>query len=302
MYRVLDVSLDTDLSQFSRLLWQRKLSHQIREVDGRQVLIMNSPPHIEQALALYHQWQRGEAVPAPQDETRLADFFNAGAFGGGLLRGFMRAPLSLVLIAVCCVLAVFAPLSAPTALTFDLLYPDFSYGTRTIVLSQVFDNFGVSELLRMLTPILLHGGLLHLVFNMLWLWELGPRIERAQSSLALAGTIVVLGLISNTVQYFYGGGDIGGATRFGGMSGVVYGLFAYIWMWQIVDPRKGLSLPASLIWFMLISLVVMTVLNLRIIANEAHLGGFMAGVAYGAVTAIISRVLRTTTDPKSSEP
>lgn len=289
MYRVLEVSLDTDLRPFSRLLWQRKLSHQIQELDGRQVLVMASPPDIEQALALYQQWQRGEVVPEDKDETRVRDFFDAGAFTGGLARGFRRAPLSIVLIAVCCVLAIFAPLAAPTPLTLDLLYPDFSYGTRTIILSRVFENFGIDDFARMLTPILLHGGLVHLLFNMMWTWELGPRIERAQSSLVLALTIVVLALVSNTVQYLYGG-----SRNFGGMSGVVYGLFAYIWMWQVLEPRKGLSLPGSLILFMVASLVIMTLLDLQMIANEAHLGGFVAGILYGAGTAIAARILRLT--------
>lgn len=286
MYRVLDVSLDTDLRQFSRLLWQRKLSHQIREVEGRQVLVMAAPRDIEQALALYAQWQRGEVAPDEQGDPRVSDFVHPGDFVGGLVRGFKRAPLSIILIAVCCVLAIFAPLAAPTPLTLDLLYPDFSYGTRTIVLSRVFENFGIDDFARMLTPILLHGGLLHLLFNMMWTWELGPRIERAQSTLALARTIVVLALISNTVQYLYGG-----SRNFGGMSGVVYGLFAYIWMWQVVNPRKGLSLPGSLILFMVASLVIMTLLDLQMIANEAHLGGFVAGIVYGAGTALASRVL-----------
>ena len=292
MYRVLEVSLDTDLRQFSRLLWQRKLSHQVQELDGKQVLVMGSRPEIEQALALYGQWQRGEVVPAAEDETRLADFIKPGELTGGLWRGMLRAPLSLILIAVCCVLAILAPLAAPTALTLDLLYPDFSYGTRTIVLSRVLEDFGFSELARMLTPILLHGGLLHLLFNMMWLWDLGPRIERAQSSLVLAGVIVVLGLVSNTAQYLYSG------RNFGGMSGVVFGLFAYIWMWQLIDPRKGLSLPTSLIWFMIISLVAMTALNLSMIADEAHMGGFFAGIVFGGVVALASRLLRTTTGPK----
>ncbi len=287
MYRVIEASLDTDLGPFSRLLWQRRLSHRITEMDGKQVLLMNSPPQIEQALALFQQWRRGEVAPAAQDSVGFGTFFNSGEFIGGLTRGFARAPLTLVLIALCCVLAVLAPLATPTALTFDLLYPDFSYGTRTIILSRVIDNFGLSELFRMLTPILLHGGLVHLAFNMMWLWELGTRIERAQSSLAMALVVAVLGLLSNTVQYLYGGG-----TNFGGMSGVVYGLFAYIWMWQLFDPRTKLALPGSLIWFMLISLVIMTALDLRMIANEAHLGGFLAGMLYGTVTALVSRMLR----------
>jgi GlpG protein len=287
MFRVIEVSQDTDLSQFSRLLWQRKLSHRIQHVDGMQVLLMTSPQQIPQALSLYQQWCRGEVAPAPGDSSSFSDFFNPGAFAKGLLRGFARAPLTLLLIGVCCVLALLAPLDMPTALTFDLLYPDFSYGTRTIVLQRVLENFSFITLCKMLSPILLHGGLIHLVFNMLWLWELGSRIEKAQSSVALLAVVLVLGILSNTVQYLYGGGN-----NFGGMSGVVYGLFAYIWMWQLFDPRKGLALPGSLIVFMLLSLVAMTALNLRIIANEAHLGGFLAGILYGAIVATLSRILR----------
>ena len=52
MYRVLEASLDTDLSQFSRLLWQRKLSHQVQRRDGMQVLMMSSVNESQQALVL----------------------------------------------------------------------------------------------------------------------------------------------------------------------------------------------------------------------------------------------------------
>ena len=52
---------------------------------------------------------------------------------------------------------------------------------------------------------------------------------------------------------------------------------------------NSLSLPASLIWFMLASLVIMTVLNLSFIANEAHMGGFVAGIVCGGIAAFVSR-------------
>lgn len=287
MFKVIDVSPDTDLSQFSRLLWQRRLSHRIQDVDGRRLLVMTTPRQIPEALALYQQWQRGEVLPAAQDSGRLGDFFSAGEFTGGLFRAFLHAPFTLLLIALCCVLALLAPLAAPTPLTFNLLYPDFSYGTRMIVLERVLENFTLLQLLKMLTPVLLHGGLVHLTFNMLWLWELGGRIERVQSGLTLGIVIIVLGIVSNTVQYLYGGGN-----NFGGMSGVVYGLFAYIWMWQLFDPRRGLALPVSLIIFMLLSLVLMTALGLSMIANAAHMGGFLCGILYGALAATGSRMLR----------
>jgi membrane associated rhomboid family serine protease len=54
-------------------------------------------------------------------------------------------------------------------------------------------------------------------------------------------------------------------------------------------PARGLNLPGSLILFMLASLVIFTWLNLSMIANAAHMGGFVAGLGYGALTAVVSR-------------
>lgn len=214
-------------------------------------------------------------------------FTGKGELLGGVQGALRQAPFTLLLILVCCALLYLAPLIPPNQLTFDLLYPDFSYGTRRIILSQVLENFDLRTLGNMVSPILLHGGLLHLAFNMLWLWELGRQIERRQSTLAFGALIVALALVSNTVQYLWGGGN-----NFGGMSGVVYGLFAYIWMWQLFDPRHGLALPRALIWFMLLSLVLMTALGLSMIANAAHMGGFFAGVVFGALLATVSRIRR----------
>ena len=295
MFRVISVSLATDLSQFGQLLWQRKISHHITEHEGQQLLLVANPKQIDQALTLFQAWQRGEVLAVAEDHTNLTDFFNFNEFFAGLLRAFSQAPLTLIIIMVCIVLLFQAPLDNPTNLTRELLYPDFSYGTRTIMLESVWQNISVAQFFKMLSPIFLHGGLVHLAFNMMWLWELGSRIEKVQSSLVMALTIVVLALISNTIQFLYGGGN-----NFGGMSGVVYGLFAYIWMWQLFDPRKGLGLPASLIIFMLLSLVIMTALGLSMIANGAHLGGFLSGILFGAVTAASSRIVRAMPSKETS--
>ncbi len=288
MFRIMDVSLQTDLGELSRLLWQHRISHRIVEHEGRQVLLIAREDQIPMAFDLFQRLQKGEPLPPPPPSAGLATFMPSGTSFNTMLAAFRQAPLTLSLVGICIVLAFLAPLNGPTELTWALLFPDFSYGTRVIVLSQVLDNFTLIQLFNMISPILLHGGPLHLVFNMLWLWELGKRIEQQQSTFVMALAILFLGLVSNTAQYLYGGGN-----NFGGMSGVVYGLFAYIWMWQVVDPRSGLALPKSLIIFMLVSLVAMTLLQLNIIANEAHLGGFLAGVVYGAATATIKRVGRS---------
>lgn len=284
MYRALDVPADADLSEFSRLLWQHDISHRVMPHEGRQVLLIARQERIAEALDLFRRWQRGELRPAAGADGSLGSLFGGGSLVAGTWQALRQTPLTLLLVGACIALLFLAPLDRPTALTFSLLYPDFAFGTRIIVLQRIAENFAFLDLLRMLSPILLHGGALHLVFNMLWLWELGRRIEILQSSLQLGAAIVTLALVSNTAQYLYGGGN-----NFGGMSGVVYGLFAYVWMWQLLQPRAGLALPVSLLVFMLLSLAILTVLELDMIANQAHLGGFGAGLAYGAVTAMISR-------------
>lgn len=287
MFRTIDVSLDVDLAEFSRLLWQQGIAHRIVEQDQRQLLLIARQEQIAPALELLRRWQQGELRPVAGADGRLDTLFQ----GEGLLRGigqaFRHAPLTLLLIGSCIALFFLAPLDGGSPLTFSLLYPDFAQGTRMLVLSRIIENFTIADFLTMLSPILLHGGPLHLVFNMLWLWELGHRIEARQSTAMLALAIVLLALVSNTAQYLYGGGN-----NFGGMSGVVYGLFAWIWMWQLFDPAAGLRLPRALIGFMLLSLVVMTLLELDMIANEAHLGGFLGGIVLGAAVATISRVRR----------
>ena len=134
---------------------------------------------------------------------------------------------------------------------------------------------------------ILHAGVLHLAFNMLWLWEFGRRIETRQASWAMLILIIVLALVSNTAQYLFGG-----SIYFGGMSGVVYGLFAYIWMWQLFDPAKGLGLPGNLVFFMLLALIILTMMGLEGIADTAHIAGLLCGVVYGAAVATISRIQR----------
>src|SRR5690606_22582251 len=84
---------------------------------------------------------------------------------------------------------------------------------------------------RVVTPIFLHFGAMHIIFNALWLWEFGRRIEPALGSSIYAGLILLLAISSNLVQYGWEGPSL-----FGGLSGVVYGLVGFIGMRQRVYP------------------------------------------------------------------
>ncbi len=285
MFKAMEISASENLTQFSRLLWQESLSHRIYHEGGKQILAVANPDDIVKASVLYQKWESGEIELSQKNSSSLSQYFNPNKSIGSLVQALFRCPVTILLLLLCCVMAVIAPLHSLSDTTRLFLFPDFASGTRTIDLGFVIDNFSFKQFLNMTSPMLLHSGLLHLSFNMLWLWEFGRRIEARQASWAMFILIIVLALVSNTAQYLYSG-----SIYFGGMSGVVYGLFAYIWMWQLFDPNKGLGLPRNLIFFMLLALVILTMLGLENIADTAHIAGLLCGVLYGAVVSTISRI------------
>ncbi|MBB3168558.1 rhomboid family intramembrane serine protease [Simiduia aestuariiviva] len=136
---------------------------------------------------------------------------------------------------------------------------------------------------RLLSPMFLHFGLFHILFNSLWVWEMGRRIELRRSGLMLFGLTVFSGLAANILQYV-----MNGPSLFGGMSGVLYGYVGYILVWQRLWPSRGFGLPAGILGFMLIWLVlcftgvVDTFIDGQV-ANGAHLGGLLGGLLFGFI-------------------
>ncbi len=145
------------------------------------------------------------------------------------------------------------------------------------------------EYWRLVTPVFLHFSWLHIVFNALWTWEFGHRIERTLGSRWLLLLFVVIAVISNSSQFAAGGPSI-----FGGMSGVVYGLLGFSWVAARLQPRWQLAPPPGLMLFMIGWLLiclfgVIEVLGFGAVANAAHVGGLLAGGALGAIAGYASQ-------------
>jgi GlpG protein len=141
------------------------------------------------------------------------------------------------------------------------------------------------EVWRLFTPILLHGGLVHLAFNVLCLIDLGGLIERRQGSRRFTLLVLALAAISNLVQYYVAG------PNFFGLSGVLFGLLGYIWIRGRVDPRSGLFLQPQiiaimLVWFFLCFTPLPFMMSGSHIANGAHAGGLVAGMLFGYVSGL----------------
>lgn len=134
------------------------------------------------------------------------------------------------------------------------------------------------EFWRLFTPALLHGGPVHLFFNMWCLFFLGSMIEGRQNSRSLLALVLVTGILSNLAQWFFRG------PYFVGMSGVVYGLLGYIWMKGKFDPSSGLFLQQQTVFIMLIWFFVCWFGWVPNIANYAHTGGLVVGMAWGLIS------------------
>jgi GlpG protein len=146
----------------------------------------------------------------------------------------------------------------------------FTYNAPLILSGEVY---------RLLTPLFLHFPILgipflHLLFNLMWIWDLGGQLERRLGSTASAYHIVTIGLVSNTCQYLAEPRVI-----FGGLSGVVYGLLGYFWLRGLIDSRFGLKVNPNLLTFLLLWMALGFVNVIPGMADMAHLGGFLAGVA-----------------------
>ena len=137
---------------------------------------------------------------------------------------------------------------------------------------------------RLVTPIFIHFGVLHLLFNMLWLKDLGSMIERVHGTLTLSAMVVLMAVTSNLAQY-----AMSNSPFFGGMSGVVYGLLGYVWIRGRLDPSRGLFIAKSTMIMMLIWFVACWSGFLGPIANWAHTVGLIVGLAWGGIAGKLAR-------------
>ena len=269
---VLTVSLEKDLSAFSRFLSMQGIPHRIVEHGGRQVLRSYHDP--EPIRVWFEQWCAGQLEVPSMSQADHVSYLKP-------LQNILNYPV--VLITSILAVSVYIITESNNALMPWLVFQDTRFGARGILYATAsIDDMTGGQWWRILTPIFLHFSLLHLVFNGLWLIEFGRRIERLQSHLRVLVVIVATGIISNLCQYIYEPSIL-----FGGLSGVVYGLFGYCWLWgywesrnkegssQSIAPPPGIA-PFLLFWLLLCMSGILSLVDIYV-ANAAHIGGLLSG-------------------------
>jgi GlpG protein len=143
-----------------------------------------------------------------------------------------------------------------------------------------WEEIAGGQVWRLITPIFLHFGIMHLLFNMLWLKDLGTAIERVMGARTLVALVVVSGLLGNIGQWVWKG------PFFGGMSGVVYALFGYVWMKAKFDPVPRFRVDSQMVMWMIGWFLLCALTNLvGPVANMAHGVGLAVGVIWGFISA-----------------
>jgi len=131
------------------------------------------------------------------------------------------------------------------------------------------------QLWRLVTPIFIHFGILHIIFNMWWLRDLGSAVEFRRGSLRFLLLVLTIAVTSNLAQFAYSG------PSFGGMSGVVFGLFGYIWMKSRFDYNSGFHMPPNTVFWMIAWFALCFTGYVGSIANAAHGVGLGVGIMLG---------------------
>lgn len=139
------------------------------------------------------------------------------------------------------------------------------------------------QLWRLISPIFVHGGPLHLLMNMLLMAQLASAIEVRYGWNRLLVLVISVAVFSNVLEYHFT------SPAFCGMSGVVFGLFGFIWTQWKYYVNSGFTVPPNVTFLMLFLFVFCIIGGAGTIANFVHWGGLASGAFIGYVTALLSR-------------
>lgn len=138
-------------------------------------------------------------------------------------------------------------------------------------------NYSISqgEYWRLITAMFLHGGFLHLLFNMFGLYVFGPELEQLAGKLRFFSIYFISGLLANVATYVVE--PLNYASL--GASGAIFGIFgAYLAL--VYHTRKILPQLKQLIIPLVAISVIMTFVQSNINIT-AHLVGLAVGFILG---------------------
>ena len=234
--------------------------------------------------------QCGRLVGVTEEQCPFCGAWRPGLFGWAtLLRRALGGRLDVftVIVGACVtlyamelLLSVVAGENIMGGGLFNILSPsNFSLyqlgmtGELRLTNGGVLNAWGVQWFWTLLTAIYLHGSLLHIIFNVMWIRNLGPAVSEVYGAgrafllfnIAGAGGFLVSNVMTGVLR--------GYSVPTIGASGSVFGLLAAL---IVYGRRRGSSVVTQQLWQWAIILGVFG-LVMPSVNNWAHGGGFVAG-------------------------
>jgi rhomboid protease GluP len=231
----------------------------------------------------------GSLVGVRDDKCYMCGRVNPGLWGfGPALRqlgvDFGFAPF---VIGVCTILYVFTLIGSGGNIVgggaFSILSPS-SQALLWFGASGAYPVFREGAWWTLLSATWLHGGLLHILFNMMWVRDLGPALVEIIGP----GRTVVIYTVSGACGFFlssFAGAYIGALPLLGGGAGITIGASASIFGLLGALVHYGRMSGSSLIRGQALRYAIILFifgLIMRGIDNYAHAGGFVGGYAASA--------------------
>lgn len=272
MHPVIRLPSGVDTQELRKALWHYRIGHRITDEADGPLLWVADPRQHEALKALVGRWERGEPLILDQPVTqhRKAD---------NMLTTLRRVPVTALSIAISIAIFALTELFGDAIVMALTIVPVGVEGNQ-LVHGNLAQALASGQVWRLLSPAFLHFSLMHLIFNLMWLWYFGRQIEALQGSRTMLLLLLIAGIGANLAQY------VTGTVLFGGMSGVVYALLGHVWLMSRRVPHSGFFVPPMLVVFML-GWMVFTMTDLAgsvgfgNVANEAHLGGLLVGLVTG---------------------
>lgn len=282
---VMRLPLSVDLSGFIHMLQRLQVPHRVSEEGDVQVLW--APDTLaEDVRELYQRYPQGNAeLPAAPEPVAAG----MAAKVPSLAEQARACKVTTLTLLACFIVAGLTSLGDNFTTISWFTFLDFRVQGDYLYFTPLAETLDQGQWWRLVSPMLLHFGVLHLAMNSLWYWELGKRIELRQGPWMLLGLTLLYSLVSNLAQHYTSGPSL-----FGGLSGVLYGLLGHVWLFQWLAPNRYFNLPKGVLVMMLIWLVVCLTgvvgsLGLGQIANAAHVGGLLIGCLTGLLGGALAR-------------
>ncbi len=293
MYRFLAHQKPEDLS---RTLWRHKVSHRIVPNDGQLELWLvdaNDAFVADQLIKSFESGIKDPSLVGENESSREGSFLPDGLTRSFSLQSallfFKHNPI------VFCTLTITLFICLITQMGSDYSVLGWFTITPLIIENNTLYSKPLAEInesyayWRLLTPVFLHFSVMHLVFNLLWIWEIGRKLEQLVGSVVWLVGFSIIGIMSNLFQYWDTQSPL-----FGGLSGVVYGCIGFAWLMMRMNPQWPSLISKGLMVFFLVWLGigytdVPESLGLGNMANTAHLVGLISGLLLALVYSVFNK-------------